>query len=245
MIPLPLLITFRQSLASIDENEFDQFLDKVVQQYGRDLLRTALFMRFSSCQHKTNQSTTDEETLRGLLDIVNDIITTRDESADSDVDRKEALEEKESVPILSLSESLIGGIGSFLDQRSNYSFGSSCRYIYIGLNSPNTLQELDLLGVEECEEERYGLVDLRRYPLLHILRLIVDNYFFENLQFPTDQIVCRRLRSIDIAPYGDGDINLFLESTAIFLGEIINVKIRYASEDEFFGLIPKFPKCER
>lgn len=190
MAPLHLLIKLRGSLDDFDDIEFDLFLASVVEQYGRGLLRSAIFNQFTS--RNFNQS--NESTLSGLLEIVDGIIKARDDDSGSDPvgdgDAEDPSTERQPVELSSLSLALFGEIASYLRQKEYFRWGQSRRDIYIATNTPNTLRELDL----SSGYYDYSMIDLSRFGQLRTLAVNLE--VLDTLPSPASGIVCPRLRRI-------------------------------------------------
>lgn len=248
MVPLHLSIKLHRSLSELDHTECDQFLETVVKRYGFDLIRKCIFSYFSnSC----NEADDQRQKLDGLIEIVNGIITARDQSMESDENYEEVTEQKEPVSLLSLSAALIGEVAGYLEFEENIAFGQCCRDTYIGTNAPNTLRKLDasLWG-------DYSELNLMRYPQLRILELVAC--FSYALPLPDDdEGLCSHLKSLklnnerstnldsdDILALATLPLNEITDLALVEFGYRGSADADVFALDLFFDLISRFPKVQ-
>ncbi len=72
--------------------------------------------------------------------------------------------ESDNIKLDSIPKSLIGVIASFLNQKNYINFSKCNRYIYLGCNTPNLMQELNLYEINAS-------VNLCLYPSIKHFKL--------------------------------------------------------------------------
>ena len=131
MSALPQAVKFRELADQLDDSEFTRFLSTLCAQFGRDIFLTPLFNQF---QRENNHNVTRATA------AIHDILNSRREKSNS----------PSVAPLVSLQSlpgELVGEIGSYCSQIDYFDFSQSCRSIYVGCNTPNTLRALDLRNI--------------------------------------------------------------------------------------------------
>ena len=139
------LIKFRMLFDSLSGTEQQSFVNNLIQSCGMDLIKNALFSHFAEkiISHKSY----NQNHLESINQIVSKIIheripnTTEDEDEDIDLSIATVLDD--------LSPPLLSNIGSFLPSNEYNNFQISNRRVYIGANSPFSLQKLFLMAKKE------------------------------------------------------------------------------------------------
>eukprot|EP01084_Bolivina_argentea_P081342 147302_1 len=122
-------IQFRHLSSQLTEFETKHFLTKVINNHS-DTINKALFL---FCIKSSNNE--DVDTFNNLL---TKIIRSRK--------KKPKTITTQNIKLHTLPKQLIGVISSFLNQYDYINFSKSNRFIFIGCNTPNLLQELNLLS---------------------------------------------------------------------------------------------------
>eukprot|EP01083_Nonionella_stella_P143776 447533_1 len=127
-------IQFRHLIAQLTHQELIQFLSNLLNTHT-DIILTSLFQHLAQSQqiHQANAFNAS----------LTDIIQSRKEKP-------------KPIPttIVTLSQfprAIIGHLASFLNQWDYTHFGMSNRFIYLGCNSPNMLQVLDLSPLDVAQ----------------------------------------------------------------------------------------------
>ena len=223
----------------LNETEFGIFLSEIARELkklGREAMMAILFNQFSAVNaHKL----LDQNTLVSLIAIIEGIIEKRKKQPSTD----------SSPPQMHLLPSvLIGNIASFCIQKDHIDLSKCCRAMYIGSNTPNTLQQLNLLFIDE---EHYSMIDTSKYSQIQRLQIAVER--FKYLTFPSDRTVFPKLTHLMIATYDDDfewvDINPLLNCTAIRFTKVTHLRLSLGGnpdetglpKEKFVELLSKFP----
>ena len=235
MATLVQMVRFRWLADQLNDNEFKTFINEMLHKCGRNVVLTQ-FMDFKALA--TNGQTMDK-----FIEIVQGIILNR---------KKQPLE---CVPtrLGSLATSLIGEIGSYLNQKDYRKFAQCSRAIFIGTNSPNTLQVLDLKNVDD-----YASFKIDNYPQLYCLKVTLSKFKDLVLLFcqsklkvsSHDRSVLPRLTHMEIDNEGKADANI--DWLIIRWDNIAHLTLRnFAERDEdsdklskqnLIKLLSRFPK---
>eukprot|EP01083_Nonionella_stella_P174489 605056_1 len=225
-------IRFRALSSKLDKTEFNTFILEFIQGCGRNILVTSLFNQFHTSNTTENAN---RQALQTCIGVIKQIMESRK--------RKPNTLSQTQITIHSLSPELIGELSSYLCQKDNCAFSVVNRAIYIGCNTPNTLRQLDLTGIDD-----YSMIRLRKYPHLQCLTFQLSQ--FHQLQLPTDgTTVCNRLQKfvIDGNKQSDFDIEPFMQQTAINLNNIVRLECkrfghrnRAFSYTKFIRILSKF-----
>ena len=236
-------VKFRSLADQLTDSEFTTFIKDTIWEYDRSVILTPIFNQYS--QH--NAIPPDPQVLDELITIIKDIMNRRNPGNKSGIDA-----DPKPVTMLSLSSSLIGEIGSLLDQKSHMRFSRCSRDLHIGCESPCTLRSLSLLGTDSYER-----VNLQRYAQIGSLRLDVN--LFQHLPLPSRGIVCRSLSTLTLRN-GDvrhnPDLNSLLQCSAIdftnitaltlqnFFGRQRNQTAHRFPVESFLNLLSIFPNLQ-
>eukprot|EP01084_Bolivina_argentea_P081343 147303_1 len=123
-------IQFRHLLSQLTTIETKQFINQLTHDSSNNIINNALFQ---FCKKSSNNEQTD--TINNLL---TKIIRSRK--------KKPKTITTQNIKLHTLPKQLIGVISSFLNQYDYINFSKSNRFIFIGCNTPNLLQELNLLS---------------------------------------------------------------------------------------------------
>lgn len=239
MATLAPVIRFRSLANELTDKEYEQFLCKATQQFGRDFILKPLFYHFSGMTF--NDAT--NQILDGAIAIISGIIKDREKASDGNPCTRN--------DIASLSSALIGEIGSYLNQDDHIAFSTCCRITYIGCNTPCTLRVLNLIGVSDYS----SVPSLRYYPQIRELYFKLKK--FKELSFPPNShIFSHHLYSLNIDNEGeaDADISGLLQCSTINFDNITHLELidfstarnaddgDYFSMDTFLELLLIFPR---
>eukprot|EP01083_Nonionella_stella_P143447 445950_1 len=142
-------IQFQHLISQLTDQERVYFLSKLIGSH-LDLLLTSLFHHLS----KPNQINEANEFNASLSDI----IQSRKEKPLPICAR--------SIKLDQFPKAIIGYMASFLGQRHYNRFSLCNRAIYLGCNSPNTLQRLYLL-----KPEHYSSINLASFPSIKVFSI--------------------------------------------------------------------------
>eukprot|EP01083_Nonionella_stella_P315670 1140917_1 len=145
-------IQFRHLTAQLTQQEHIQFLSNLLDTHT-DIILTSLF-EYLAQSHRIHQANAFNESLT-------DIIQSRKE--------KPKPIPTTNVTLSQFPRAIIGHLASFLNQSDYNHFGMSNRFIYLGCNSPNMLQELDLSPFDVAQ---YSSINLSSFP--SVKTLIMD-----------------------------------------------------------------------
>eukprot|EP01084_Bolivina_argentea_P300220 517604_1 len=120
-------IRFRWLESQLSTNECHQFVNKLLHQ-NRDIIAQALF--------KQILKDTNEHNGIEINNIISKVIQSRQ--------NKPKPIATQNIKLDQLPKRLIGVIASFCNQNDYFDFSFTNRFVYLGCNSPNLLQELDL-----------------------------------------------------------------------------------------------------
>eukprot|EP01083_Nonionella_stella_P277077 941987_1 len=207
-------LKFRVLSSKLDNNEFTEFILEFIRRCGRNVLVSSLFNPFIPSSTTEN---VNHQALQTCIGIIKQIMESRKCKPDT--------LSQTAITIHSLSPELIGELSSYLCLKDNCAFGVVNRAIYIGCNTPNTLRQLDLTGIDDYSMIRW--IRLRKYP--HLQHLSIKLSQFQQLQLPTDgTTVCNRLQKfvIDGNKQRDFDIEPFMQQTAINLNNIVRLECK-------------------
>eukprot|EP01084_Bolivina_argentea_P130647 230625_1 len=124
-------INFRFLINQLTQTETHQFINELL---DPNIIITALF------NHILEESTHKQFNGDHINDIISNIILSRKKKP------------KPTIPIQTiqlnqLPKRLIGVISSFITQKDYIHFSQNNRWIYLGCNTPNLLQELNLIKI--------------------------------------------------------------------------------------------------
>eukprot|EP01083_Nonionella_stella_P075094 203928_1 len=140
MSSLSEVIRFRSSVDKLNPTEFNDFILTFVQKCERNILITSLFTTFLSQLHSSsNQQESNQPTLNIALTLLKQIIASRKPKRQHYPCHVKRLQ--------SLSSELIGNLASYLNLADYKAFCKVNRIVYIGCNSPNTLQHVHLKAI--------------------------------------------------------------------------------------------------
>eukprot|EP01083_Nonionella_stella_P172328 591068_1 len=145
-------IQFRHLIAQLTQQEHIQFVSNLLNTHN-DIILTSLF-EYLAQSHRIHQANAFNESLT-------DIIQSRKE--------KPKPIPTTNVTLSQFPRAIIGHLASFLNQSDYNHFGMSNRFIYLGCNSPNMLQELDLSPFDVAQ---YSSINLSSFP--SVKTLIMD-----------------------------------------------------------------------
>ena len=141
----------------------------------------ALFLYFS-------KSEAGERANDNINDVLSKIIASRKKKPNTD-------STKSNLKIDRIPNQLIGAIASYMQQKDYINFSKSNRSVYLGCNTPNLMQELDLLNVSD-----YSSINLSSYRFVKVFRFQL--YLFNAFEF-NQKNVLPYLETVEI--YGEHD----------------------------------------
>eukprot|EP01084_Bolivina_argentea_P286150 490836_1 len=141
-------VKFQFLAAQLTENETSLFINKLFQNHPKHI-NMALF------NHMLNVLTTAES------DNINALISNIIESRKKNQQQMR----KQSLKLDCVPKPLVGVIASFLDQWDYIDFSKCNRYIYLGCNTPNLMQQLILF------KKAHSSINLCLYPSIKSLVL--------------------------------------------------------------------------
>ena len=172
-------IRFRHLESQLNANEKVRFVSRLVNQPNNVIAR-ALFMYFMQSENGESENV-------NANNILSKIITKRETKASIDSQSNPKLD--------GLPKQLIGATASFLKQQDYFNLSKTNRSVYLGCNTPNLLQELNLLDIED-----YSSINLALYPSVKTMRLKLSK--FKDFTFPqSGSSVMNQLESLSV--YGE------------------------------------------
>eukprot|EP01083_Nonionella_stella_P173004 595405_1 len=142
-------IQFQHLISQLTHQERIGFLSKLLDSHT-DIILASLF------QHLVKPNQINEA--NAFNQELSSIIQSRKE--------KEKAEKAEKPKLEQLPRAIIGYVASFLDQSEYPQFNRSNRFIYLGCNTPNTLQELDLTALKD-----FSFINLSSFTSIKTLRI--------------------------------------------------------------------------
>eukprot|EP01084_Bolivina_argentea_P101780 182412_1 len=154
--------------------EFDQFLSKLATKCGRDFILSALFTYITSSKFAYNQT-------ENIIEIISDIMQSRKDNK---------LAQLHNITINNLNCNIIGKISSYLNQKDYIHFSTTTRSIFVGCNSPNALQKINL----DLFNSPYSFIDLQLFPMVKSMEFYSEN--FSQINFIPNDIQHLRLNDL-------------------------------------------------
>eukprot|EP01083_Nonionella_stella_P082652 228168_1 len=233
MASLAEVIRFRVFTNKLNDTEFNDFMVAFVQKCGRNVITTSLFAMFLSNEHDSTKQTLNES-----VSIIKQIIETR--KSKPIIPHQTAMQ--------SLPSALIGNLASYLDCTDHIAFSKVNRMIYIGCNSPNTLQRLRLL-----KRDDYSTINVAKYSQLKSLSVKLKA--FDSFVLPSNgATVFNRLQrllldgdkqsDVSISHLNTLNVNNIKHLVCQNLGDESNDEIS-VSCNAFTDLLSKFQNIER
>eukprot|EP01083_Nonionella_stella_P315231 1138163_1 len=190
-------LKFRALCAQLTPTETKSFINSVIDVNGTVLFSALFHLIRSSCTYKD----IDADCLNHML---SDIILSRKKKPKPD-----AIVTKN---INSLPPALIGHTASFLPQSDYIKLSTCARSLFIGCNTPNQMQELNLL---KREWKHHPTIDLAQFPSIkhlaihyHKLGELLPNYLMSGAS------ICRELNAMTFD--GNHRPNICKEEIQIF-----------------------------
>ena len=140
------VIKYQSLVRQLSDTEFSQFMSHLVHRCGRSAFSTPFCNQFL----KDSSNNTNHHTIDVAIKIIKTIIRSRQQS----INTSPATKKLDSLP-----NTIIGEIGSYLQQNGYISFTKTNRVIYLGCNDPNTLRELNLIQLDKWFNYNYNFVD--------------------------------------------------------------------------------------
>ena len=226
---LSLAVEFCSLSALLDEAEFEQLVCAILQRQGRKPFLTGLFHHYQ-----------DDKNIVAAHAAIHEIrrITHKRTSAPEPT-------QPQCRDINALPQELLGKVGSFLHHDDYFSYGTTCRSIFIGCSSPSTLMDLYAIDIPRCY---YSQIGLGKYSQLRSLHININ--FFGQLNLRTSATVCRQLHTLHLSGNGveECDIETFVSSNAIDCSSITDLTLsELGCEDDvvidqsLLLLLSKFP----
>ena len=223
-------IKFRHLVSGLNGREGVKFATRLMNQQS-DVIIKALFKFFM-------QSANAETSVDNANAIISEIVRSRK--------KKPSIDSKVNVKLDNLPQQLIGAAASFLRQRDYINLSKANRSVYLGCNTPNLLQELNLLRVKD-----YSSINLASYPSVKTLKLKVGK--LNKLKFVENgSSVMNQLHSftLDGENGGNFDIDAFAR-TGINIKNVRTLRLsRIGSHgskfdiDRFYKVLDMLPNVE-
>eukprot|EP01083_Nonionella_stella_P047885 128176_1 len=225
------VIKFRLLAETLSTDEFHQFIFNTIQTSGRDFI-------LQSLSHLgMNNANANNQHLTNMIHSISDIIQSRETKQD------ERISNVDQVPSI-----ILGEIASYLNQYDYIHFSRSNRAIYIGCNSPNTLQCLDLLSTHH-----YALLNLTLYPSIQSLSLKLHAFHELNLM-NIEGTIANKLQNLLLISSADHklDITSFLQQNTLNISNVRSVSLEHIGSmqnplggEMFSQLLCLFPMMTR
>eukprot|EP01083_Nonionella_stella_P066214 174156_1 len=195
------LIRLRLLASRLSEPELQTAMEAVVSLYSANKILTIIFNHFVNRFEQNYEHQTD---VNNLIDMISNIIDSREKKESHKTDTP-----RSPITIDSIPYEMIGECASYLQAPDYLHFSQCNRRIYIGCNSPSTLQTLYL-----SDYDMVDLVDLNQFPLLKTLGITPET--LEDVMSQPKRKELRRLRRLIIdndCSTAMGDIETLLENT--------------------------------
>eukprot|EP01083_Nonionella_stella_P174462 604822_1 len=224
-------IEFQHLISQLTEQERLGFLSKLIGSHS-DVLLTSLFHHLS----KPNQTNEVNEFNASLSDI----IQSRKEKPLAICAR--------SIKLDQFPKAIIGYMASFLKQRTYNRFSLCNRSIYLGCNSPNTLQQLDLHRLEH-----YSSINLASFPSIKGLDIDTSKAIESQSNLSFDSPNFNQVTDLLLAANNTcGWVQPFLNQNIVNYDHVTALKCsQFGSSDqkmdrnEFLSLLTRFPNLTR
>eukprot|EP01083_Nonionella_stella_P259056 884813_1 len=222
-------IKFRQLIVQLTNEECLGFLSKLLNSH-MDTIITSLFEHFVN-QCKTNQI--DE--LDTFNESLSDIIQSRKE--------KSKAVSVINIKLNQLPTALIGHTASFLDLWDYDVFSLSCRSVYLGCQSPNMLQELDLLNMD------HSSINIALFPSVKTL-IIEPEKAIEVHSWSFDSPIFNHVATVHLhAHHTQGWVERFLNQNILNWTTVTTLNLSCTRSEmdrnEFLNLLSKCPNLKR
>eukprot|EP01084_Bolivina_argentea_P049575 91168_1 len=146
-------IKYRHLASQLTVTETRQFLNELND--PNDIINKALFQ---FCIHSSN-----DEHANSINNILTKIITSRK--------KKPKPTTTQNIKLDQFPKQLIGVISSFLNQYEYINFSKSNRFIFLGCNTPNLLQKLNI-----NEIKNYSSINLKLFPSIKTFKLNLNTF---------------------------------------------------------------------
>eukprot|EP01084_Bolivina_argentea_P127162 224950_1 len=224
-------IKFRYLSAQLTVTEHRHFIHKLLD-YNTNIINSALFYQI------LNQSINNSTQSDHINTLVSNIILSRK--------KKSKPHTTQTIKLDLIPKSLIGVTASFLEQSDYINFSKSNRIIFIGCNSPNLLQQLDLRKIRN-----YNSINLSSFPSTKKLSFHLKKFD----QFPHAYTLpaINELKCIDINENkkGHSNIDIFINQNLINTSTITQLKCSWFGKSDklfnrhkFIELLTKFPSLQ-
>eukprot|EP01084_Bolivina_argentea_P094621 170112_1 len=184
-------IKFQYLFNQLTQTEKHQFVDKL--SCDNDIIAKSLFYYIVNAS--LNQQC-DSDTINNTI---SNIIRSRKKNPYSI--------QAQNVTINDLPQRLIGVISSFLTQQNYINFSYTNRFNYLGCNTPNLLQELNLIKYNNLN---YSAINLQLFPSIQDLRIKLPKF---NELFPSvdnvSHTVMNELHTIEL--HGDNKLDMNID----------------------------------
>eukprot|EP01083_Nonionella_stella_P145900 458185_1 len=211
-------LKFRALCAQLTPTETKSFINSVIDVNGTVLFSALFHLILSSCTYKDFDA--DD-----LNRMVSNIILSR----------KKTPKQNATVAcpktINDLPPALVGHTASFLPQSDYIKLSTCARSLFIGCNTPNQMQELNLL---KRKWKQHPPIDLAQFPSIKHLAIRlhhVSKLLPKTRDSTADEFICKDLNAITI----DGnrrldcsarELEIFLQQNAINLSEVTSLTLQ-------------------
>eukprot|EP01083_Nonionella_stella_P175618 612093_1 len=224
-------VQFRLLAAQLTNPEQTQFLSEL-QDLNTNIITSALF------HYIMHTSPNNQSDAKKMNDIMSNIILSRKKEQKLNV---AVLEDSPIIKLDCIPRRLVGEISSFLSQSDYINLSKTNRFIFTGCNSPNQLQTLQLIKINN-----YSGINLELYPSVrHLsLNMSIFNQLMPQIAGPS---VLNQLESLrlDGAWQHDFDIDTFLNNNPININNVTQLTFARFSPsfptDKLIKILTKFP----
>merc|ERR1712228_191758 len=160
--------------------------------------------------------------------------------------KKPSIDSKANLKLDCIPRQLIGATASFLQQKDYIHLSKTNRSVFLGCNTPNLMQELNLLKIAD-----YSSIDLALYSSVKTLKLKFSK--FNEMKFPENESsVMNQLESITLDGENKNDIDIdpFMINNQLNVQNVTRLELcnfglplagRRIDIDKLYRLLSKFP----
>ena len=207
---------FRQSDQQLTDNEYTSFLVAISKRIDRETI----------CNLLSGQSSTSKDNyfcIQQFNQIINHIILKRSRNNQNEMN---IINQNQMID--DLPSQIIGEIGSYLNQNDYPKFARCNQSLFISLNSPCTLQSIEIKQHKNYRYINCTQIALENYPQIRSLSVPLSKFGLFTLPNHT---ICNRLENIDIYccnGYNNYYMSNFLHQNAINLSKLKQASIFYS-----------------
>ena len=222
------LIKFAMLFDSLNQTEKQSFVNNIIQLCGMDFIKKVLFGHFS---HKIlSHRYYDQNHLKLMNETVSEIIHAREPNTIATNDGDEDIDVSNSMLLDDLTPPLLSNIASFLQCNEYNNFQSLNRRVYIGANSPFSLQKLSLITKRTNYWESLWTDKLKQLTSLE-LTMSDFNHFINPIFMDSQFLNLKELRLSGC--YTDQSMQSFLTQNCIDLEQIQRLHLDNVGDEEY------------